>query len=86
MDECDEDQNSNGYLEDRLALPVPCLYLKTNQLMSFWLLDVRLVAFCITHRRLDSSNTSGIKVITPIRPILCLGQQMDVNEATLRLM
>lgn len=36
--------------------------------------------------RLDSSNTSGIKVITPIRPILCLGQQIDVNEATLRLM
>ena len=36
--------------------------------------------------RLDCSSTEGLKVITPLRPILCLGTQIDVKEETLRLM
>ncbi|CAL1136071.1 unnamed protein product [Cladocopium goreaui] len=36
--------------------------------------------------RLDASNSNGIKVITPIRPILVLAHQHDLNETTLRLM
>lgn len=43
------------------------------------------ICFLVFHR-LDASNANGIKVITPIRPILILANQHDLNETTLRLM
>lgn len=36
--------------------------------------------------RLDASGGKGTKVLTPIRPTLCLGQAMDLNEDNVRLM
>ena len=36
--------------------------------------------------RLDSSSGSGTKVVVPIRPVLCLSGNLDINDSTTRLM
>lgn len=38
--------------------------------------------------RLDSSSSSsdGVKVITPIRPVMCLSQKMDLGETSVRIL
>ena len=36
--------------------------------------------------RLDTANSAqGTKLITPIRPVVCLAQPLDVGESTVRL-
>lgn len=36
--------------------------------------------------RLDSSNSDGTKVLTPIRPVMCLNQSMDLGETSVRIL
>jgi len=40
----------------------------------------------LTLCRLDASAGNGTKILTPIRPTLCLKQALDVNDSTVRLM
>lgn len=35
--------------------------------------------------RLDASNNEGGKVLTPIRPVVCLKQNLDLGETSVRL-
>ena len=37
------------------------------------------------HPRLDCSGGGGSKVLTPIRPVACLGGNLDVGEQVVRL-
>ena len=36
--------------------------------------------------RLDCSAAQGAKVITPIRPVMCLNQNLDLSDTAIRLM
>ena len=40
---------------------------------------------CTKLLRLDVSNTTGVKVLMPIRPVMALSGNLDLGEASIRL-
>jgi len=46
----------------------------------------KIQALPLKPTRLDCSKSDGVKVITPIRPIACLNQSLDLGETSFRMM
>ena len=74
-----------------LALAWRCRFLAAIQCYDFGVGDLLQFNFNITDfsypntLRLDCSSSDGIKVITPLRPVICLSQPLDLGEASIRL-